>query len=75
MTDRIALTAEELIYVLDREAWDTHWSTLSEAIGIQHRRKVARVMAATLHAQGMSVFPMSSAPIDVPETVYWSESV
>lgn len=65
------LTRAQLIYVIDREAFDTHWSTIGQAIHIQDRRVDALRAADALLAGGFDVVSVDVfAPyVSVPETV------
>lgn len=67
------LTREELTYVLDREAWDRSWSTLSEAIELQDRRRRSRRYAKRLHDQGFTTYRDESTPILVPLSITWKD--
>lgn len=73
MSARLYLDRAQLTYVLDREAFEQHWSTLGEAIRIQARRAAALRAADVLRAGGFTVYAPSFDPIVPPATVYTTE--
>jgi hypothetical protein len=66
---RLYLDRAQLTYVLDREAFEQHWSTLGEAIRLQARRAAALHAADALRAGGFTVYAPTFDPIVVPGTV------
>lgn len=73
MSTRLYLNRAELVYAMDPEAFETHWSTLREAITIQDRRATAVRAADRLRAGGFTVYAGTTEPIVVPATVYTTE--
>lgn len=68
------LNRAQLTYVMDREAFEQHWSTLGEAIRLQARRAAALRAADALLAQGYDVIPPDGRTLPVvPATVYTTE--
>lgn len=68
------LTRAQLIYVMDPEAFERHWSTLGEAFAVQDRRARAVRAADSLLDQGYDVVPPDGSTVPVvPATVYTTE--